>query len=147
MSTADIAPDAPHRNSYTDLGLKNIIRDAAENGYIQIAWTTGAQQEARWSSEYAEGYRIEYDQDIPSFLKKYGKQWGAKVGYTVIGRDLTNTGAYREGGMEAVMTVALNNLDEVGQLRNGAYVVHSMDITAAMKQSVLYAGPPRFSVE
>ena len=146
-STADLAPDAPFRNSYTDFVLKNIIRDAAENGYTQIAWTTGAQQEARWSSEYAEGYRIEYDQDIPSFLKKYGKQWGAKVGYTVIGRDLTNTGAYREGGMEAVMTVALNNVDEVGQLRNGAYVVHSMDITDAMKQSVLYEGQPRFSVE
>ena len=146
-STADLAPDAPFRNSYTDFVLKNIIRDAAENGYTQIAWTTGAQQEARWSSEYAEGYRIEYDQDIPSFLKKYGKQWGAKVGYTVIGRDLTNTGAYRDGGMEAVMTVALNNVDEVGQLSNGAYVVHSMDITDAMKQSVLYEGQPRFSVE
>ena len=143
---SDLVPDAPFRNSYTDFVLKNIIRDAAENGYTQIAWTTGAQQEARWSSEYAEGYRIEYDQDIPSFLKKYGKQWGAKVGYTVIGRDLTNTGAYREGGMEAVMTVALNNVDEVGQLRNGAYVVHSMDITDAMKQSVLYEGQPRFSV-
>lgn len=147
-STADLVPDAPFRNSYTDFVLKNIIRDAAENGYTQIAWTTGAQQEARWSSEYAEGYRIEYDQDIPSFLKKYGKQWGAKVGYTVIGRDLTDTGAYRDGGMEAVMTVALNNVDEVGQLSNGAmYVVHSMDITDAMKQSVLYEGQPRFSVE
>ena len=146
-STADLVPDAPFRNSYTDFVLKNIIRDAAENGYTQIAWTTGAQQEARWSSEYAEGYRIEYDQDIPSFLKKYGKQWGAKVGYTVIGCDLTDTGAYQEGGMEAVMTVALNNADEVGQLSNGAYVVHSMDITDAMKQSVLYEGQPRFSVE
>ena len=46
------------------------------------------------------------------------------------------------------MTVALNNVDEVGQLSNGAmYVVHSMDITDAMKQSVLYEGQPRFSVE
>lgn len=148
LAYSDLVPDAPFRNSYTDFVLKNIIRDAAENGYTQIAWTTGAQQEARWSSEYAEGYRIEYDQDIPSFLKKYGKQWGAKVGYTVIGRDLTDTGAYRDGGMEAVMTVALNNVDEVGQLSNGAmYVVHSMDITDAMKQSVLYEGQPRFSVE
>ena len=71
-----LPPDAPFRNSYTDFVLKNLIRDAAEQGYDMIAWTTAAQQEARWSSEFAEGYRIEYDQDIPSFLKKYGKQWG-----------------------------------------------------------------------
>lgn len=134
-------------SGYTDFVLKNLIRDAAENGYTQIAWTTGAQQEARWSSEYAEGYRVEYDQDIPSFLKKYGKQWGATVGYTVIGCDLTRTGAYLDGGMGAVMTIALNEVDETGRLSNGAYVVHSMDITDAMKQSVLYDGQTRFSVK
>lgn len=138
--------DGEH-SGYTDFVLKNLIRDAAERGYDQIAWTTGAQQEARWSSEYTEGYRIEYDQDIPSFLKKYGKQWGATVGYTVIGHDLTRTGAYRDGGMEAVMTIALNEVDETGRLSNGAYVVHNMDITDAMKQSVLYDGQPRFSVK
>lgn len=138
--------DGEH-SGYTDFVLKNLIRDAAERGYDQIAWTTGAQQEARWSSEYTEGYRIEYDQDIPSFLKKYGKQWGATVGYTVIGCDLTDTGAYQEGGMDAVMTIALNEVDETGRLSNGAYVVHSMDITDAMKQSVLYDGQPRFSVK
>ena len=144
--TADLAPDAPFRNSYTDFVLKNLIRDAAEQGYDQIAWTTGVQQEARWSSDFAEGYRIEYDQDIPSFLKKYGKQWGAKVGYTLIGKDLTNSSAYRDGGMEAVMTIAANTADETGSLNSTMHVVHSMDITDAMRESVLYEGQPRFSV-
>lgn len=139
-------PDAPFRNSYTDFALKNLIRDAAEGGYDMIAWTTAAQQSERWSDAYAEGYRIEYDQDIPSFLKKYGKQWGAKVGYTLIGRDLTNTSAYRNGGMEAVMNVAVNNADDAGRLSNGSYIVHSMDMTDAMRESVLYDGQPRFSL-
>lgn len=146
LTCSDLVPDAPFRNSYTDFVLKNLIRDAAEQGYDSIAWTTGRQQEARWSSDFAEGYRIEYDQDIPSFLKKYGKQWGAKVGYSVVGFDFRGTSAYRAGGMEAVMTIALNNVDETGRLSNGAYVVHSMDITDAMKQSVLYEGQPRFRV-
>lgn len=142
-----LTPDAPFRNSYTDFVLKNLIRDAAEQGYDMIAWTTAAQQEARWSSEFAEGYRIEYDQDIPSFLKKYGKQWGAKVGYTLIGRDLTGTSAYRDGGMEAVMTIAANTADETGSLNSTMHVVHSMDITDAMRESVLYDGQPRFSLK
>lgn len=139
-----MTPDAPFRNSYTDFVLKNLLRDAAERGYDMIAWTTGAQQEARWSSEFAEGYRIEYDQDIPSFLKKYGKQWGAKVGYTLIGRDLRDSSAYRDGGMEAVMTIAANVVDESGTMAGVAHIVHSMEITDEMRRSVLYDGQPRF---
>ena len=73
-------PDAPFRNSYHEFVLKRLIRMAAENGYDSIGWTTADIQSERWSDEYAEGYRIEYDQDIPKFLKKYGKQWGADVG-------------------------------------------------------------------
>jgi len=73
-------PDAPFRNgTYIQYVLKDLLRKAAEDGYDYLAWTSGKMQEERWSSEYAEGYRIEYDQDIPSFLKKYGKQWGATL--------------------------------------------------------------------
>lgn len=70
---------APYSKTYHEFVLKNLIRKAAEGGYDSIGWTTGQIQEDRWSSDYAEGYRIEYDQDIPKFLSKYGKQWGAKV--------------------------------------------------------------------
>lgn len=73
------APDAPFRTTYTDYVLKNLLRMAAEGDYDYLAWTTGKMQEERWSNEFAEGYRIEYDQQIPKFLKKYGKQWGANL--------------------------------------------------------------------
>lgn len=73
------APDAPFSKNYHEFVLKNLLRKAAEGDYAYLAWTPGWMQEERWSSEFAEGYRIEYDQDIPKFLNKYGKQWGAKV--------------------------------------------------------------------
>ncbi len=80
LKSSDSAPDAPFRNgTYVNFVLKYLLRKAAEEGYDSIAWTTGKMQEERWSNEFAEGYRIEYDQDIPKFLNKYGKQWGAKV--------------------------------------------------------------------
>ena len=72
-------PDAPFQKTYHEYVLKDLLRRAAEDGYKWLAWTPGWMQEERWSSDYAEGYRIEYDQDIPKFLKKYGKQWGAQV--------------------------------------------------------------------
>ena len=76
---ASAAPDAPYRNTYHEFVMKRLIRMAAEGGYDSIGWTTADIQSNRWSDEYAEGYRIEYDQDIPKFMAKYGKKWGAKV--------------------------------------------------------------------
>lgn len=78
----DSVPDAPFRNNYTDFVMKRLIREAAENGYDSIGWTTADIQSERWSDEYAEGYRIEYDQDIRKFMRKFGDKWGAKVGKT-----------------------------------------------------------------
>ena len=80
MRFGDFTPDAPFRSNYHEFVLKRLIRMAAENGYDLIGWTPADVQSERWSDEYAEGYRIEYDQDIPKFLNKYGKKWGAVVG-------------------------------------------------------------------
>lgn len=77
-------PDAPFRDNYHEFVLKRLIREAAEKGYDSIGWTTADIQSKRWSDKFAEGYRIEYDQDIPKFLNKYGKKWGATVGSTVL---------------------------------------------------------------
>ena len=94
-------PNAPFKENYHEYVLKRLIRMAAEEGYDSIAWTTSDMQMERWNPTrqtnralgmsdaknpdavaFEEGYRIEYDQDIPKFLNKYGKQWGAKVGST-----------------------------------------------------------------
>jgi hypothetical protein len=78
-------PDAPFRDNYHEYVMKRLIRMAAEEGYDSIGWTPADIQSERWSEEYAEGYRIEYDQNIPKFLRKYGKKWGATVGKASVG--------------------------------------------------------------
>ena len=77
-------PDAPFRDNYHEYVLKRLIRMAAEQDYDSIGWTPAQIQVKRWSEKFAEGYRIEYDQDIPKFLNKYGKKWGTRVGKTVL---------------------------------------------------------------
>ena len=72
-------PNAPFKDTYHEFVLKRLLRMAAEQGYDSIGWTPADIQSKRWSDEFAEGYRIEYDQEMPKFLKKYGRQWGAKV--------------------------------------------------------------------
>ena len=82
LNGVELVPDAPFKSNYHEYVLKRLLRMAAEEGYDSIGWTTAEIQSDRWSGEYAEGYRIEYDQDIPKFLKKYGKQWDTTVGKT-----------------------------------------------------------------
>ena len=112
------APDAPFKDTYHEYVMKRLLREAAENGYDSIGWTTAETQDERWKnnlpheegtgkSGFLKGYTVEYDQGIPKFLRKHGRQWGAKVGSTT--------------------------------LPNGTEV-WSMDITDSMKNSVLYDG-------
>ena len=88
-------PDAPFKDTYHEYVLKRLIRMAAEEGYDIIGWTPAEIQDKRWAdgqyhsegkgkSGNLVGYTIEYDQDMPKFLKKYGKKWGATVGETTI---------------------------------------------------------------
>lgn len=111
----DIAvPDAPFRETYHEYVMKRLIRMAAEGGYDSIGWTTADIQSDRWSDTYAEGYRIEYDQDIPKFMTKYGKKWGAKVSRVQVGE---NDG---DGGL-AERLASYDPYDEV-DIRWMAYV-------------------------
>ena len=84
LELKNTVPDAPFKETYHEYVLKRLLRMAAEQDYDSIGWTTAQIQSDRWSDEFAEGYRIEYDQDIPKFLNKYGKKWGTKVGKTVL---------------------------------------------------------------
>lgn len=136
-------PDAPFSKNYHEYVMKNLLREAAENGYDYVAWTTGKTQEERWSSDYAEGYRIEYDQDIPKFMNKYGKQWGAKVEDIVVGGDLSRSGAFQDGGMAEVVRIASGE-----NFTNERYnVAHAVAVNDAMRDSVLYEGQPMFQVK
>ena len=80
----DVA-DAPFKKNYHEYVLKRLLRMAAEEGYDSIGWTIADTQSKRWSYDYEKAYQIEYDQEMPKFLRKYGKKWGATVGKSSIG--------------------------------------------------------------
>ena len=127
-------PDAPFKENYHEFVLKRLLRMAAEQGYDSIGWTPSEIQSDRWSDEFAEAYRIEYDQEMPKFLRKYGRQWGAKV-------EKTRVGAF-EQQIDVDSQTSLD--DDVWLLADGisskGTEIWSMDITDSMKNSVLYEG-------
>ena len=159
-------PDAPFKGNYHEYVMKRLLRMAAEEGYDSIGWTTADIQSRRWSDDFAEGYRIEYDQDIPKFLKKYGKQWGAEVSRTTIDVGLSDLDSERVARhkrnieyWQSCLPIAESDsereflqsqidkekaeLDSI--IGHGINDVWSMDITDAMKKSVLTEGQAMYS--
>lgn len=173
-------PDAPFKDNYHEFVLKRLLRMAAEEGYDSIGWTTADIQSERWSDKYAEGYRIEYDQDIPKFLKKYGKQWGAEVGKTqlpglnskdtyydvnreetfdnfAVWQDTVRSTIDEQGGDQRNVLFGMDGNDWIAYdkitgaeldratVNKSSDSVWSMDITPAMKKSVLEEGQAMYS--
>ena len=168
---AGAAPDAPFKDGkYTDFVLKRLLRMAAEEGYDGIGWTTAKIQDDRWEntrphkegegkSGFLKAYTIEYDQDIPKFLRKYGKQWGAEVGKTVLNthssdieRLHANIASWQQELYEADTDSERDFIQNQIDYQNEEldfYInrskVWSMDITPAMKKSVLEEGQAMYS--
>ena len=118
------APDAPFKDTYHEYVLKRLLREAAEQDYDSIGWTTAETQDERWQnnlphkegtgkSGFLEAYRNVYDRRMKKFLSDFGKKWGTTVGKTVL-----------DNGTE----------------------VWSMAITDEMKDSVLYDGQVVYSL-
>ena len=109
-----------------------------------------------------EGMRGFYDKILPRFANKYAKKWGARVGETTIpsgpdGVDMRATGdqVIREGGTYSIRRVdgsqyGLWETREEAErfLYPGEKMVdvHALDITEAMRESVL-AGQPLFAFQ
>lgn len=57
-------PDAPFKKTWPDLVLKRMVREAAEKGYDQVAWTDGATQADRYDlSKKVDGINVKPEGD------------------------------------------------------------------------------------
>lgn len=182
-------PDAPFRKNWHELGMKRMLRYAAENGYDAVAWTTGTQQSERYNlSKHMDNMRIyplgggEYSvtgyknnervfsQDVASYEELQ----------QLIGKDLTRKYEQEKEQLEDNEYVLLEggNLVIGGEGMKGFYdrmlpqymdkygkkwgvkthdielelpnesdrVMHAVDVTPEMKQSVL-EGQAMFSLK
>ena len=96
-----------------------------------------------------------YDQMIPSFLNRYTKKWGGRVGTTSIGE---GQGVIIDNETEDVVAEFPTVQAAQGAIDSGKYagqdvrllkskasnLVHAIDITPSMKKAVLQEGQPLF---
>lgn len=73
------APLIGNTNDWASAGVRRFLLDAAEQDAPQIAWTTGAQQSARYSGHAPEGMSGFYDKLLSNTIQKYIKPFGGIV--------------------------------------------------------------------
>lgn len=77
-------PNAPYKEDWYQLALKRSIKEAIDGGYDRIALPTGARVAKRFHVVDDKGMIKYYDEIYPSYLKKFGKKYGATVGSTTV---------------------------------------------------------------
>ena len=106
----DAVPDAPFKKTWHELAMKRMLRYAAENGYDQLAWTTGQMQIDRYD------LRKQVDA-LVVYRDPNGKTYwirGIKDGDEVMSkRDMTKDKLLSTIGKE-IGERALSKLDEPG---------------------------------
>lgn len=111
-----------------DLADKILAQDSDTKDYSGVDLRVGG-----------EGMKGFYDKILPSFMEKYGKKWGAKVGET----EISVTGKEPQGyNYEEAQDSGIDHPDfsKTTEIEK----VHSVDITPAMKKSVVETGQPMF---
>ena len=135
-------PDAPFKKNWHELALKRMIQHAAESGHDEIHITPGATQAERWgaSGDGAKGFHDLYDKQLPQFLNKFGKQFGAQV----------RQGSIEKPDMDIVRANAEKHYGEGSDAYNQAMAnmqtpTHRFDITPEMREHVLKHGMPLYA--
>lgn len=159
-------PDAPFKRSWQELGIRRLIRHAAENGIDTVAWTTGEDQVRRYgagSSYENEGLAKFYDEVLPRVAEKVIRKYGGKVeAIEVLIEDKSPIGSYyvtdSEGAMHKTGIRTPEEADEVAEklLDEGyrpivkrktktlkeKHKFKGFKITPAMKKEILEKGIP-----
>lgn len=98
-----------------------------------------------------EGMKGFYDKMIPSFLDKYAKKWGAKVGETIINAEGLDFDSWLEQKYPNEVGKQLSAQERIQlvkewkkQIGDNSTKVHFLPVTDAMKRSVLFEGQPLF---
>ena len=74
------APNAPLKKTWHEFIMKRMIRYAAENGFKKLAWTTGAQQNERYSlSKHVDEITLRASASYDKMYSLYGYKDGARV--------------------------------------------------------------------
>ena len=76
--TSKLVPNYPFKDDWYVMSLKQLIKDAIDEGKDAISVSGSAPIKARYTDQYSKFYESLYDQKIPSAMKKLANKYGGK---------------------------------------------------------------------
>ena len=122
--TSKLVPNYPFKDDWYVMSLKQLIKDAIDEGKDAISVSTSAPIKARYTDQYSKFYESLYDQKIPSAMKKLANKYGGK---------------FEKGGLDEIDTYGVSEFDQgsrIDDIRAGdidSELVNSLDPADAKK--------------
>jgi hypothetical protein len=157
-SANSAVPNYPFKDDWYAMSLKQLLKDAIDEGADAISVSGSAPIKARYTDEYSKFYETLYDQKIPSAMKKLANKYGGKFEkgnldeYDIYGSLLDDV---RKGNPDAIDNVlglygerfggGVQDIDEVLENINKLAETNIIRITPKMKAKILEEGLPSFA--
>jgi hypothetical protein len=131
-------PNYPFKDDWYVMSLKQLVKDAIDEGKDAISVSTSAPIKARYTDQYSKFYESLYDQKIPSAMKKLANKYGGK---------------FKKGELEFEDTLGTADMNEITNrpgLENPDDVydileANIIEITPEMRAKIAEEGLPSFA--
>jgi hypothetical protein len=134
----DLVPNYPFKDDWYVMSLKQLVKDAIDEGKDAISVSGSAPIKARYTDQYSKFYESLYDQKIPSAMKKLANKYGGK---------------FKKGELEFEDTLGTADMNEITNrpgLENPDDVydileANIIEITPEMRAKIAEEGLPSFA--
>jgi hypothetical protein len=143
ISKEGTTPNYPFKDDWYVMSLKQLIKDAIDEGKDAISVSGSAPIKARYTDQYSKFYESLYDQKIPSAMKKLANKYGGKFekgglnkkdtfgeGFSELAQDLDNLTPLQKEAVDKDLTFLEANI---------------IRITPEMRAKIAEEGLPTFA--
>ena len=129
-------PNYPFKDDWYAMSLKQLLKDAIDEGADAISVSSSAPIKARYTDEYSKFYETLYDQKIPSAMKKLANKYGGKFEKGSLNLEDISKGDIRYPTDNPLVLKETKKMAESNIIR----------ITPEMKQKILEEGFSNFAI-
>jgi hypothetical protein len=141
--TSKLVPNYPFKDDWYVMSLKQLIKDAIDEGKDAISVSTSAPIKARYTDQYSKFYESLYDQKIPSAMKKLANKYGGK--FEKGNLDLEDTFSDDVLRMTKGRDYTRSELDDIRKNLQPNLQSNIIRITPEMRAKIAEEGLPSFA--
>ena len=141
----NLVPNYPFKDDWYAMSLKQLLKDAIDEGSDAISVSSSAPIKARYTDEYSKFYETLYDRKIPSAMKKLANKYGGKFEKGSLDKTDTFGDVYKTPQGEPYNQAQLDTINKAIAADQPNLKTNIIRITPEMKAKILEEGLPSFA--